>query len=125
MGNNESGRGRSGTDESGIGIGVEAGAAVVEAACDVVSFVGDGGDDFGVGVGGVEEDKGFVRFVQVPFVDGFGETCKRSVLGERGGFADVNGGVFLLLRSFGDEYDSRKGVHFIERSDNGANAFLC
>ena len=61
---------------------------MVESAEQVVGFVGDGGDDPGVGGGGVKIDKGVIGFVLVVGVDGFSESGKSTVGVKGGGFAD-------------------------------------
>ena len=53
--------------------------------------MGDGGDDFGIGGGGIQHNEGVVGFIQIAFVDGFGYSGKITVGIESSGFAHKNG----------------------------------
>ena len=76
---------------------------MVKGAEEVVGFVGDGGDDFGIGGGGVQHHKGVVGGNFVAFVNGFSESGKVAVRIEGRGFADENGGVSCGFRALGDK----------------------
>ena len=105
------------------GIGINTFAAVVQCAEQVIGFVSDGGDDLGVGVGGVESNKGVVGFVLVVGVDGFGESGEFAVLVKGRGFADENGGVFGIDGAFRHKHNVLRGIFFVESGDDVGNAF--
>ena len=87
--------------------------------------MGDGGDDFRIGSGGIQHNEGVVGFVGIAFVDGFGKAFESAVLVKGGGLTDEDGGVFGSGGALCYEDHLLSGVFCVEFGKDVFDAFLC
>ncbi len=96
---------------------------MIKGAEKVSGFMGDSGDNVGIGIHGVEQNEGVVVLDLIAMIDRLRKPGELTVLVECRRLSDEDGGVNGVFRAFRHEEDILRGEIGIERGNDPGDAF--